>query len=414
MENIDALWLYLEPYTFISEDANYFFFYNADDGTGISFHKNKEIIPLVRQLQDAGHLYSINIAIKDLENEDIYNFVKTIQASGCGDIIEGNLSKPVVMPPLLNLQRSVERLKQHDVPISENVLPYLHEVAIYVNGECPLNCKECQHGFKQHLCCTKSNNTLDFTLLKDFLFAISGTEASITIVGGDIFQYPELKEVLYILQRIPAVHILVTHWQNIPQDSEVLELLAYQSFRLKIIINDFYSIATIVTLAKKLKQSNIDQLWEINITSLSEYEKAEILNEQLADLNIEVTIKPFYNGENLEFFEENVFTDIEDFDAFKLDRQEIFALQALNTHDFGKIIIQSDGKVYANMNNEPIGDIKENIEEILAKELEAGTSWRRTHYEIEPCNQCRFKLICPSPSNYEIAMGKNNLCHVNS
>lgn len=414
MENIDALWLYLEPYTFISEDANYFFFYNANNGKGISFHKNKEIVPLISQLQDVVNLYSIKIDMKELENEYIYNFVKTIQASGCGDIIEGSLLKPVVMPPLLNLQRSVERLKQHDIPISENVLSYLHEVAIYVNGECSLNCKECQYSFKQHLCCTKSNNTLDFTLLKDFLFAISGTEASITIVGGDIFQYPELKEILYILRRMSAAHVLVTHWQNISEDTEVLELFAHESFRLKIIINGFYSIATIVTLAKKMKQSNIDQLWEINITSLLEYENAEILNEQLVDLNIDVTIIPFYNGENSEFFEENVFTNIEDFDAFKLDRQEIFTLQALNTNDFGKIIIQSDGKVYANVNNEPIGDIKKDIEKILAKELETGTSWRRTRYEIKPCSQCRFKLICPSPSNYEIAMGKNNLCHVNN
>lgn len=29
-----------------------------------------------------------------------------------------------------------------------------------------------------------------------------------------------------------------------------------------------------------------------------------------------------------------------------------------------------------------------------------------------PCNACIYQWLCPSPSNYELAIGKPNLCHV--
>lgn len=407
---MDALWLYLEPYTFISEDDEYFLFYNTNNQKGISFHKNESINPIVKKLQNLEELYSIKIDVKKLEDEYIYYFIKNIQNSECGDIMEGDSLKPLIMPPHLNLQRSVERLKLHNLPISEKILTYLHEVAIYINGECPRQCIECKNEFKQHLCCTTSANTLDFDLLKSFLSAISYTGASISILGGDVFKYTELDELIHILRGINSVHTLVTNWLNIPEDPRILSILASESFRLKVTLNNPYETNHIIDLAKRIKQNGINQLWEVSITSISEYEKAEILNQELTDLNIDITIIPFYNGANLDFFEQNVFIGIEDIDALEPDRQNIFARQELNTNDFGKIVIWSDGKVYANINNAPIGEIQNSIEEMLSKELESGVSWRHTRYKAEPCNQCRFKLLCPSPSNYEMIIGKNNLC----
>ena len=412
MKNIDTLWLYLDPFIFISEDSDYFLFYNANTQKGISFHKRASLNSIIKELQNIEKLYSVRLNVKDLEDEDLYNFVKTIQVSGCGDIIEGDLSKPLIMPPVLNLQRSVERLKQHDISIDEKILSYLHEVVIYINGECSLNCKRCQYEFKQHLCCTKSESILDLALLKDFLFSISYTGASLSILGGNIFQYAKLRELLNILKQINAVHTLITNWRNIPEDTEVLSLLSHKLFILKIIINNSYQIDSIMALAKKIKQNNVAQLWVVSITSVSEYENAEILSQQLANLNIDLDIKPFYDGKNIAFFEENVFIGEEDLDMLKLNRQDIFALQELNTNDFGKITIMSNGKVYANINNKSIGNIKDSIREMLCKELESGISWRCTRYKTDPCNQCRFKLICPSPSNYEFVIGKPNLCHI--
>ena len=102
----------------------------------------------------------------------------------------------------------------------------------------------------------------------------------------------------------------------------------------------------------------------------------------------------------------------EDILEANLDKQNIFALQELNTHNFGKITLMPDGKIYADLNKKLIGNINEPIGDILGKELVSGNSWRYTRYQVKPCCQCRFKLICPSPSSYESAIGKPNLCHV--
>ena len=145
-----------------------------------------------------------------------------IQEQGYGDIIEGDLEKPIIMPPVLNLQWSVERLTENNSPISKNILSYLHEVEIYINGECPFDCPNCQARYKQYLCCTKSTKVLDPTLLRDFLFSIYYTGAAVTLSGGNIFQYKELEEVLAIVEGIDATHTLVSDWRNIPEDLSVL------------------------------------------------------------------------------------------------------------------------------------------------------------------------------------------------
>lgn len=412
MEFMESVWLYLEPYTFISEDCNYYLFYNSKTKKGVSFEKNESISPVIKELQDIENLYSVKIDIKKIEDSRLFDFIKIIQRMGYGDIIEGNIEKPLVFPPVLNLQYSVERIKEHDISIKENILSYLHEVFIYVNSECLLDCMNCSSRFKQYICCTKSKEVLNFDSLRRFLYSISNTGAAITILGGNIFKYEKLKELIDILEKIKSIHTIVTDWRNIPSDYGILSLLDRNVFKLKIIVNEPpFDIVSIVAYAKKIKQNNISQNWEIIVTSLSEYNDAEILSEELSSF-ANVAIKPFYNGRNLKFFEEYVYVDQEELERIKLDRQSIFALQKLNTYAFGKINIFSNGKIYANVYNKPIGCIEDSIKDILGKELEEGISWRSTRYDKEPCSECRFNLLCPSISNYEFAIGRINLCHI--
>ena len=86
-----------------------------------------------------------------------------------------------------------------------------------------------------------------------------------------------------------------------------------------------------------------------------------------------MTIRPFYTGENIAFFEECIFIDQEELDNIELDRQGVFALQALNTNNFGKITILSDGNVYANVNEKSLGHIQDPIKRCYAK------NWKREH-----------------------------------
>jgi pseudo-rSAM protein len=412
MENISMLWFYLEPFVFISEDSKGFLFYNANTKRVILFDKNENINRVIKYLQNPVFMYSIKIGVKELKNGHLYNLIKTLQEFGFGDLIEGDLSKPVIMQPILSLQKSVKHLKTDLHLQNDRLLSYLHEVTVFVNGCCTHSCKECRNMFKQFPCCTKSKDTLNYTLLDNFLHSISETGSSINITGGDVFQYPELNKLFDLLGRRNSVNTFIVNYRNIPEDSALLHLFSKESFRIKVTVNESYQEKFLEATAEKLCQENVNQLWEISVTSTAGYGKAELLKERLSKYNIKINIKPFYNRKNLSFFEENIYIQPEDLMASELDKQDIFALQELNTNNWGKITVMSDGKVYANINKDSIGDIKEKTGDILCRELINGNSWRHTRYNTETCNQCRFKLICPSPSNYESVIGKSGLCHV--
>lgn len=411
MDKISSIWLYLEPDTFISEDSEAYFLYNSGLKKGVSFQKTKSIESVIGKLQDVDHLYSVNLLLEDLKDEALFQLVETIQEADLGGIVEGNLEKPVILPPLLNLQGGVERLKEHGASIGYHVLSYLHEITIYVNGVCSRNCHDCSSNFKQFICCTKSQCALDFEELKRFLFSISGSGASINLLGGDLFQYEGLNKVLFILDEMDNPYTLVSDWRNIPTSDVLTQLSSYKSLHLRILHKGAYDREQVWKVAKEIEACHLDQSWEFLVSSEEEYEEASLIEERLGDF-AKVWIKPFYNGQNEAFFESYVYTDQDELNSIALTRQNIFALQALNTNDFGKITIMSDGSVYANVNEKPLGTIQDPIKDLLCKELESKNTWRRTRYDLEPCSHCRFKLICPSPSNYERVIGKNNLCHI--
>ena len=84
----------------------------------------------------------------------------------------------------------------------------------------------------------------------------------------------------------------------------------------------------------------------------------------------------------------------------------------MNIYDFGKINIMPNGDVYANVNHPVLGNIySHSIHEIILKEVEEGQSWLRVRNQA-PCNDCVYQWLCPPPSDYEILIGRPNLCHV--
>ena len=52
------------------------------------------------------------------------------------------------------------------------------------------------------------------------------------------------------------------------------------------------------------------------------------------------------------------------------------------------------------------------ILEVLYKEVTKGKSWRQLRSNVLPCRKCTYQYLCPPLSNYESAIGRNNLCHI--
>ena len=88
MENrTETVWLYLEPYTFISEEQGRWLFYNAFDKEGFIVLKDEALIPIVKHLQDVDHLYSVRISLSDLDNPVLFNFVCDLQNHRMGNLL---------------------------------------------------------------------------------------------------------------------------------------------------------------------------------------------------------------------------------------------------------------------------------------------------------------------------------------
>ena len=95
----------------------------------------------------------------------------------------------------------------------------------------------------------------------------------------------------------------------------------------------------------------------------------------------------------------------------KLTKREVYSNQKINNIDFGRITILPNGAIYANVNHPPIGDLRDKIHDVLYNELKFGRSWLQIR-DMEPCCHCVYQFLCPPPSNYELVIGRPNLCHV--
>jgi pseudo-rSAM protein len=189
----------------------------------------------------------------------------------------------------------------------------------------------------------------------------------------------------------------------------LLNFMTSTQFSLIIEVDELINENELSYLDSLIKEKQINAGWKFFVKSSLDFERVERICSELCLNNHEV--KPVVTCDNLDFFHENVFLEKADLLNPKLCRREVFAHQALNTNDFGKLTIMTDGKVFANPYFPALGTIEDDIRELIYRELTEGKSWLRIR-NMEPCCKCVFQWLCPSPSDYELAIGKPNLCHI--
>jgi len=112
------------------------------------------------------------------------------------------------------------------------------------------------------------------------------------------------------------------------------------------------------------------------------------------------------------FFKKSVYLNREDIFSAPLSMREIFANKTLNIYNFGKLFVKSNGDVFVKGSSEIIGNVeKDTIKEIIYNEISNGESWLSIRNK-QPCTMCLYQWLCPSPSDFELSIGRPNLCHV--
>lgn len=340
------LWLYLEPSTFIWTKDNQGLIYNSCIGESFVFNNTGITSIYVSQLQDLMNLYCVEIPDKDIFDPGLVDFINKIKSSNSGGIIKTlkRDRKPAVLVPILNLQYNIEKLRNEPLrSIGENILKYLHEVIIYLNSAELKSPNFDKSDDKSKYYCTEECTLLPFEKLKLFLSKISENSLKFIKLKGNLLQYQELDLLLGELNKFSAIKQIF-----LPYTAKFLKLLQFTNesiifnFKISFPINKRKLSNTIRLVNERKLLTN----WICEVTSSKEFDLGCSLVEEF---NLDqVEFIPIYTGKNIRFFKDYVYLTHDDMSKPGLNRREVFAHQILNTNDFGKLIISSNGQVFAN------------------------------------------------------------------
>lgn len=408
------LWFWLNRDTFIWKNKNKALIYNSERGNGFLIPLSTVSSSLAERIIDPKQMYCTDVTqaeMNDSLTKELVNIVVLTNSGGVCQKVEG-MPKPIVMFPKLNIQRSVERQSK----IAENyrddkIMLDLFEISICFNG---ISDKSKTGWHKQFLYPPVTEKTLKSDTILKHLKSLSGSTglSSINLLGSDFSTVESFTEITDLLYRINATKTVWCRLENLTgKMAEVIKTLQEGYFELMIMVDPVNDKENSEDMINALHGEFPNAGWKFIITGELEYEKVVNISKNIANLE-ELSIVPLFNGENHKFFREHVFIIPENLLNSGLTKREVFAHQVVNTFNFGKISLMPDGMFYANQNHPPVGNGNENLKEVLHRELFTGRSWRMIR-DREPCTDCLYRWLCPSPSNYELVIGQPDLCIFN-
>lgn len=404
-------WLYISSHVYCNIKEKRVLLYNTENGMSIE-SEDQTVLALIQSLHERKNLGAIYCEGKMLVKSSYEKFILEFcnKQMGCLKDVEQIPEKPIQMMPILNLQNDIDKLKNiNDRDPGEEVMQYLHELSIYLHSECNQRCCYCDVFFRQNLCCYKNEDTqyniMCIETIENILLQIQyGVVGKLNLLGGDLFNYPYYNELTSLLMGSRGQVHLWNHYTNFANHKSIIPDFIYNVIVSFPINEDLWNRC----LRSLLRQELVK--FHFYVTQKDEYEQSKWLVDQN---NIsKYSIHPVYVKANHNFFENFIYLDKEDILTQIIPFNRIFAHQKLNTHFFGSLTILADGNIYANVNSEALGNIyNDKILDIINKELLVNTAWRICR-DNPPCSDCLYQYLCPSPSNYEIIIGKSNLCHV--
>jgi pseudo-rSAM protein len=417
-----SYWFHIETYVHVSLKRNNLLLYNTYTGRTLEYdgEAHGKILRLIRRLQSPKNLWMVRLREEELRDPEISGFVEKVRQEFMGDLTDTALSegKPAQMVPIVTIQRRVERLKKEaHRSVGEGMMQYLTEVSIHVNSRCPQQCHLCCNAYRQFSHCTteksgpkSDNGELNIEKIRNLFSQLEACSlVNINILGGDVFGYSQLEALVENLDRHPAPRTVFTHYKNVSQREKQLALLNPEVTRVKVMIPFPIDWEHLKAAVDTLNRTGHTAFCMFIVKGEEELAAAEQAVESLQIEN--PGIQPYYDGANLEFFRECVFSQREDILEAKPQLKDIYMNSEVNEIDFGRIIVYSNGGLYANANGERLGILgKNSLYDVLYKEMYHGKSWRRTRKRIEPCKSCTFELLCPPLTNYSRAIGRNDLC----
>ena len=367
-------------------------------------------IQLVSKIYEDENLGCIKLEQSDLDDEETRGFVDAVVKNGMGKLLDQveHPIKPVILLPILSLNHDVEKFKNKDNVgffLTRDISKYLLEVNIMLNNLCQQECQHCYGYCRQLFCCSKEESPENMS--KDYLTSLLRQLSyfpvhTINVTGGNIYKYPDL-EVFDITDKGgKKLFNFYVHYLNYQRN----EYIDCQNIHL--IINAPVNMAKLQKVYSLTKGKSVK--YHFIVEDDEQYRELESIMGDLGIENFET--HPYYNGHNMKFFEENVYLYENDIIDTPLSMREIFRNQKLNANSFGNLYFLPNGDIKANLNERALGHLgKDKIIDAISNEMMQNTAWRKVR-SSGPCQNCVYQYLCPPLSDYEKALNRQNLCHV--
>jgi pseudo-rSAM protein len=413
-----SYWFYLEPFVYVSVKGNDLLLYNTLTGKFLSYYDKPGIIKFILDLHRKENLYALKVSREFLRDNGLEEFTVDVSKHFMGDLIDVSFSpkKPFFMPANFDIQDEHNRQPHRTFQnVFGDSIFSITELTFFVNNRCDNNCTACKTAFKQFSWCTREEEDSELTLsdIKQILDQTRGCPIkNIDIIGGDLTQYPHLNRLVDLLCTGSFKVNYYFHFFHLKNGLPEAIRAAIQSggsqTRVNVLVD--FSTLTIPGDLTYLKELEADRL----IFLIQRDEEIPILDEVITDLKTaNISVQPYFNGDNFDFFKANVFTGHDSLSESMLDIGVIKARMSYNTLNYGKMFIKSNKNIYSNLNGASLGSMADiSMEKAVISELSEHGYWLKVRRDVVPCSDCLFNSICPPLSNFEIVSGINNSCNI--
>lgn len=355
-------------------------------------------------------------------NKSLSGFIENARNRLMADVLRlpGDADPPFQPAPMTGLPLGNPTLVKSG-GLEREGMTYLKELTLYINASCPLDCDICPRAYRQFSCCTRfpsHSGELPFQLVQKVVQETrTGYLHRININGGDIFDYKEFPALTRLLQSCEGLKTFAVHYLNLDSAinrgsfRELQNLAADPSFFFQVLVNFPIHEDTLDRVLSLLNTGNLSYRAVFAVQSQSELMRAQEVCGKIPAGRF--SFSPCFNGRNLTFFKKYVFIRKSALLNSRPSMKDILARETVNHNSFGHLHIFNNGEVYANVNVRPLGNIAvDRVSQLVYKEMKQKNSWLKTRNIVRPCRDCHYCLLCPSISNYEYAVGRNNLCTI--
>lgn len=398
-------WLFIDSYVFLWQDTKKILIYNCLSRKGFTLNRNAIIDPVIEQINDKKNLRVAQVDSNFLSTKEGKELVILLRDHFCGDFLdqESFPVKPVVVLPELNNNEEVGRsantlsnIEGFGSQVAKNLL----EVTLQLTGECKENCPLCNYTNKQIRWCSRNDSFFPEEKLVTFLEKLKASYIyTLNLIGGDLSTYPYWSTLIDLLKDASFHRCAYFHIHQLEKSRSLINSLKENHFNIVIVAD--------AATSRIPEQLDKEVHYLFSVTSPEEFEMIQIKIEKE---KVNAKVLPTFTGQNYSFFKDYILQSEDDILTTPWKQKEIFAHQVLNTNDFGNFYVRSDGRIFANINEPSFGTIENDLEQLIHQEMKSGFSWRKTRDRETICCDCLYRYLCPSPSNYERAIGRPNLC----